>query len=111
MEIGVESIDYKENEDKTKSNYNDENLIDYKDFEDVNLKIPYNNILLSDFHLAENPVLKNTISMIEFDIIRSSSFANPTATTINQRFLSSMVNWESRSTRDICAKMPEVDYI
>ncbi len=60
---------------------------------------------------AEYHVPEDIASMIEFDIMRSSPPANPVSATIDQGFLSSAVNWERRSIRDICARMPEVDRI
>lgn len=45
MEVGVESTN-RENEDEIESNYDDENKMNYRDFEDVDLEISYNNISL-----------------------------------------------------------------
>ncbi len=61
--------------------------------------------------LAEHHVPKNTASIIELNMIHSSLPANSVSATIEQRFLTSMVNWEYRSTRDICSRMREVDHI
>lgn len=66
---GVKSTDYRDNADETKTNYKDKNKMDYRDFEDINLTIIYNNILLPLFCSAENPVLEDIASMVEFDIM------------------------------------------
>ncbi len=60
---------------------------------------------------AEHHIPEDTVSMIEFDMMRSSPLVNPTSATVDQGFLTSAANWERESTRDICARIPEVDYI
>ena len=60
---------------------------------------------------AEHHVSEDTASMIEFDMMRSSPPADPASATVDQGFLTSAANWERGSTRDICARMPEVDRI
>lgn len=59
MKIDVKSTDYKNNEDMTKLNYNNKKKIDYRDFEDIDLEISHNNILLLDPHLFVNPILED----------------------------------------------------
>ncbi len=61
--------------------------------------------------LAEHHVPEDTASMIEFDIMLSSSPTDPISVTVDQGFLTSAANWERKSTQDICARMPEVDCI
>lgn len=92
-----ESTIYGDNVDKTKINYKNENKTDYKDFEDVDLKIICNNILLSFFHLTQNLVRENIASIIKLDIMQFSPLTNSVA-TIDQEFLSSIANWECNST-------------
>lgn len=109
-EPGVESIVYRDNAGETKTNYGDENKMDYGDFEDVDLEITCNNTLLPPPHSAENSVPKDTANMVEFDMMQSSLPAD-SAATIDQEFLSSAANWERGSTRDISARMLKVDRI
>lgn len=112
-EAGVETTinDYRDNESETETHYGDEVETDYGDSEDIDLEITRNNTSLPGPRSAENPVPEDTASMIEFDMMRSSPPADPAAATIDQGFLTSAANWERGSTRDICARMPEVDRI
>lgn len=59
---------------------------------------------------AENLIPEDKANMVEFDIMQSSPPAFPAA-TIDQEFLSNAANWEPGSTRDIFARMSEVDRI
>lgn len=45
-EPGIENIVYKDNTGATKTNYEDENEMDYGDFENIDLEITRNNTLL-----------------------------------------------------------------
>lgn len=74
IKISIKKINYRDNKDEIETNYRGENKINYRDFDDVDfknidLKITYNNILLSFLYLAKNPVTKDIASMIKFDII------------------------------------------
>lgn len=88
-----------------------ESKTDYEDLEDLELEITSNNTLLLDSRSAKDLVLEDIASMVEFDMIRFSRSADPIATTIDQEFLTSTANWERKSMRDICARMPEVNHI
>lgn len=80
VEPSVENIVYRNNTSKTETNYGNENKINYGDFENIDLKIICNNILLSLFYSIENLVLEDITSIIEFDMMQSSSPANLVAT-------------------------------
>ena len=110
---GVEKTvsDYGDTEGETESHYRDEIETNYGDFEDIDLEITRNNILLPGPHLAETLVLEDTASMVEFHMMRSSPPVDTATATIEQGFLASTANWEHGSTRNICARMPEVDRI
>lgn len=110
---GVEKTvsDYGDIESETKSHYGDEVETDYGDFEDIDLKITRNNTLLPGPRLAETSVSEDTASIVEFDMMRSSPPADIATATMEQGFLVSAANWEHGSTRNICARMPEVDRI
>lgn len=82
----IECTIYKDNASKTKINYGDKNKTNYRDFEDVDLKIIHNNIFLYFSYLAKNPIPKDILNIVEFNIIKSSLLAN-SATTINKKFL------------------------
>lgn len=78
-ELSVENTDYRDNANKTKINYKDKNKTNYRDFEDINLKISWNDTLLTLPYSAENLVSKDTsIIIIEFDIMQ---FSLPTVLT------------------------------
>lgn len=96
---------------KSKTYTKDEVEIDYADFEDINLETTSNNTLLPGLYSAKNLVPEEITSMVEFDMMQSSSPANPATTTIDQEFLRSVANCERGNTRDICARIPEVDRI
>lgn len=98
------ATEYGNNDGTTKTNYGDNK-------DNLNFEVASNNTLLPGPRSAKNPVQEDTASMVEFDMMLSSPPANPAASTIDQGFLTSAVNWEHRSTRDICARMPEVDRI
>lgn len=83
---------YKDNESKTKIHYGNMIKINYRNFKDIDLEITRNNILLPSFCLAENPILENIASMIEFDIMQSSLLANLIVVTIDKKFLISVIN-------------------
>lgn len=85
--------------------------MDYEDLEDLDLAITSNNTLLPGPRSAKDPVPEDTASMVEFDMMRSSPPADPATVTIDQEFLTSVANCEHGSTRNICARMPEVDHI
>lgn len=103
--------DYGNTEGKTESHYGDEIKTDYGDFEDIDFEITCKNILLPDPRLAETSVLEDIASIVEFDIMRSSPPINTVTATMEQGFLASAANWEHGSTKNICARMPEVDCI
>lgn len=90
-------------EDKVKTNYGN--------LENVDLKITSNNTLLPDSYSAKDLNLEKIASMIKFDIIQSSLPAELAVTTIDQKFLTSMANWEHERIRNICAKILEVGRI
>lgn len=78
--LSVESIVYGDNTDETETNYGDKNKMDYRYFEDVDLKITRNNTSLPPPRSAENPVPEDIARMVEFDMMRSSPPTNPAAT-------------------------------
>lgn len=83
---------YKDNESKTKTHYDNEVKIIYRDFEDIDLEITCNNTLLSGLCSAENPVPEDIANMIEFHIMQSSPLAKLAAAIIDQEFLTSEAN-------------------
>ena len=81
------------------------------DYEDLDLEINSNNTLLSGPRSVKNLVPENMASMEKFDMMQSSPPADPAIAMIDQGFLTSAANWERGSTRDIYARMLEVNYI
>lgn len=100
--ISIKSTDYKENEDKIKSNYRNENEIDFRNFEvidfkdvdldNINLKIIFNNIFLSFFCLVKNLDLKNIANIVEFDKMQFILVVNLVITIIDTKFLPNVAN-------------------
>lgn len=54
-------------------------------------------LVLSDLCLAKHHVLKDIISIIEVDMMRSSPLGDSTSVTVDQKFLTNAVSWECRS--------------
>lgn len=94
-----------------KTNIKHEVNINYRDHNNINLKIISNNTLLSGLYLAKNSVLKKITSKLKFDIMQSNLSASSIISTINQRFLTNAANEEHENTRDICIRISQVDNI
>lgn len=94
-----------------KTNTKDKVKTNYGNLKNIDLEITSNNTLLPDPCLAKDPDLEKIASMIKFDIIQSSLPAELAVTTIDQKFLTSMANWEYGSIRNICAKILKVGRI
>ena len=66
-------VDYRGNKGKTETNYGDENETDYRDFEDIDLKITRNDTLLPPPrpfpYLAKNSILEDIANIIKLDMI------------------------------------------
>lgn len=55
----------------------------YRNLEDINLETTSNNLLLLGSYVAENPVLKETVSMVEFNMMQSSLSRDPVTATMD----------------------------